>query len=116
MKKSKLITKEEALKIARAQKGNLNSGSGMFYNLLENADPALLEFFEEKLAAVIQVGTAMGEHMAGLKPGTPEYNQLLNQMHNISQQTTFAGKRAQAQAEEEIKKAVKDDDGGGPDV
>jgi len=116
MKKAKLITKDEALKIARAQKGNLSSGSGMFYNLLENADPALLKFFEEKLATMIQVGTAMGEHMAGLKPGTPEHNQMLNQLHKISQQTTFAGKRQQGQAEEAIKRTVKDDDGGGSDV
>jgi hypothetical protein len=88
MKKMKLITKEEALEKARAQKGQ-NTGAGLFYSILENADPMLVSFFEDKLAVMVQMGTALGEYVGDLEPGSPEYNQFLQTIQNEASKTSF---------------------------
>jgi hypothetical protein len=102
MKKMKLITKEEALEKARAQKGQ-NTGAGRFYEILENADPALVDYLEDQLAVMIQMGTALGERAASLKPGSPEYNQFLQTVQNSVAKTSF-----NREWEEKMKRATEE--------
>jgi len=92
MKNIKLMTKEEALKMARAQKGDMNTGAGVLYGLLQNAHPAMQEYFEDQLATAIQVGSAMGKYVASMEPGTPEYDEYMNALQQLANKSSFAKK------------------------
>jgi hypothetical protein len=84
MKDVKLLSKEEALEIARSHKGNPNSSMGLFYALLQGATPEIRDMFEDQMAVMIQSGTAIGNHMAGLEPGTPAYNEMVKFLHDAN--------------------------------
>jgi hypothetical protein len=96
-KKTGVLSREEALELARAKKGT-QSGAGLFYGLLENAHPKLLEFFEDQLAIAIQAGTAMGEHLGSLEPGSPEYNEFLRMASAAASKTSFDRQREAKEA------------------
>ena len=116
MKKIKLITKEEALEIARARRGNHETPAGLFYGLLENANPAVVEYFEGQMATMIQLGTAMKQYISGLEPGTPEYKEAIREIQKISRQTSFSSAPDEGETEkedepQETDQTIKTDDG-----
>ena len=98
-KKTGVLSKEEALELARAQKGNMDSAAGLFYAILHNAHPVVLQLFEDQLAIAIQAGDAMGKHLANLEPGSAEHADFLRRAHEVVSRTSFANRR---QTEEPI--------------
>jgi len=78
------MTKEEALEYARSRKGDVNSSIGLFYAILHDAHPSVVEIFEERLATMLQAGNAIGEKLSGLEPGTREYNEVFSLLQSLS--------------------------------
>jgi hypothetical protein len=107
-KKTGVMSKEEALELARAKKGT-RSGAGMFYGLLENAHPKLLEFFEDQLAIAIQAGTAMGQHLGTLEQGSPEYDEFLRMAAAAASKTSFDRQR-EAKEAADVRRAKSEDE------
>jgi hypothetical protein len=112
-KKTGVMSKEEALELARAQKGDTDSPAGLFYALLHNAHPVVLQLFEDQLAVAIQVGDAMGRHMANLEPGSTEHAEFVRRAHEAVSKTSFAIRR---QTEETVEDPKTEPETKGEDV
>lgn len=75
MKKSDIITREEALAKARAEKDIPNTVGHVFYHLLSEAKPEVVEMYEKMLVNAMQFGDVIRRELSEAKPGTPEYNE-----------------------------------------
>ena len=88
MKKTVLMSKEEALAVARSQKKDTSTASGKLYSMLQNAHPSVLEYFEDQLATAIQLGNAMGGYMGNLEVGTPEHTRFMKNLEDLASTLT----------------------------
>ena len=84
MKKSDIITREEALEKARAEKDIPNTVGHVFYNLLSEAKPQVVEMYEEMLVNAMQFGDVIRRELSEVKPGTPEYNEYHRMIHEMA--------------------------------
>ena len=78
------MTKEEALEYARSRKGDVNSSISLFYAILHDAHPSVVEIFEDRLATMLQASNAIGEKLVGLEPGSREYNEVFSLLQSLS--------------------------------
>ena len=84
MSKIEMISEEEAIKIIEAHKDDAGSSIGLLCALLEGAAPPIKKYFEGQLLTMVRAGVAIGTHVAGLEPNTPEYDEMLNFMRTAA--------------------------------
>ena len=66
----------------------------------------MLEYFEGQLATAIQVGSAMGNYIASVEPGTPEYDEYMRVMQQMTNKSSSARKNEASAPTDETQEAA----------